>query len=221
MKFRVSILSAVVVAACASSDPSRTDPTVTVDNGLTPAHAQLEGTAPSHLVENGEYSDVRFCDMMAPHHQHANEMAEVLLAHGKDGELRDMARTMIQKQTAEIEELASIKQELAGSSTLPMMMNPHEMENSGVPMPEELTRGTSVDLAFVDGMLPHHSGAIRMASVALRHSQNPRIVGLARRIIDDQAREIGDLISIRHERFEGVNHGFPHAVEGRAQMPMQ
>lgn len=221
MKFTVSILSAFVVAACASSDPSRTEPSVTVEDRLTPAHAQLEGTAPSHLVDNGKYSDVRFCDMMAPHHQHANEMAELLLAHGQDTELRDMARMMIQKQTAEIEELASIKQELAGSSTLPMMMSQHEMENSGVPMPEELTRGTSVDLAFLDGMLPHHSGAIRMASVALRYSQNPRVVGLARRIIDDQSREVGELISIRHERFEGVNHGFPHAVEGRAQVPMQ
>lgn len=221
MKFKVSILAALVVAACASNDPSRSEPSVTVDDGLTPAHAQLEGTAPSHLVENGAYSDVRFCDMMAPHHQHAIDMAQVALAQGKDGDLRDMARTMIAKQKAEIEELASIKQELAGSSTLPMMMNPHRMENSGVPMPEELTHGTSVDLAFLDGMLPHHSGAIEMATVALRHSQNPRIVGLARRIIDDQAKEIGEMIDMRKDLSDGVNHGFPHAVEGVAQQPMQ
>lgn len=221
MEFKASLFATLLIAACGGQDASHTSASVTVDDSLTPAHAELEGVAPSHLVEAGAYSDVRFCDMMAPHHQHANEMADVLLAHGTDPELRDMARMMKQKQTAEIEELASIKQELAGSSTLPMQMNPHEAENSGVPMPGELTHGTSVDLAFVDGMLPHHSGAIRAASVALRYSQNPRIVGLARRIIDDQSREIGELIEMRHQRYAGVNHGFPHAVEGRAQMPMQ
>lgn len=221
MNFKPTLLALVFIAACSGGEPARSNASVTVDDALTPAHAQLEGVAPSHLVEAGQYSDVRFCEMMAPHHQHANEMADVLLANGKDPELRDMARKMKAKQTAEIEELASIKQELAGTSTLPAQMNPHVMENSGVPMPSELTQGTSVDLAFIDGMLPHHSGAIQMATVALRHSQNPRIVGLARRVIDDQAREIGDLIDMREQKYEGVNHGFPHAVEGRAQTPSQ
>lgn len=211
MKMWMGIL-AVAVGACGSNETDPTNARVTVaDQGLAPTHATLEGVAPDHLVVDGSYSDVRFCDMMAPHHQHAIEMAEVLLAHGSNPDLRAMARAMISAQRSEIEELASIKAGLTGSSTLPRMSTDHTMQNSGTPMPEELTHGTSVDLAFLDGMLPHHAGAIQMASVALRHSQNGHIVGLARRIIDAQAREIGDLGTIRQGMSPTVNHGFPHA----------
>jgi len=174
-------------------------------------HAKLEGIAPDHLVVDGSYSDVRFCEMMAPHHQHAIDMAKVMLAAGADPELRAMAEDMISAQRAEIEELASIKAALTGSSTLPRMSSVHMMENSGVPMPDELTHGTSVDRAFLDGMFPHHAGAIQMATVALRHSQNGHVVGLARRIIDAQAREVGELEQIRKRLSPAANHGFPHA----------
>lgn len=210
------ITAALMCMSCSSTES--TDPSVKVEAraaGLTPAHVTLEGVAPDHLVVDGAYSDVRFCEMMAPHHRHAVEMAEVLLASGEDLELRGMAARMIAAQKSEIEELATIKTSLTGSSALPAMMSAHTMQNGGVPTPAELPMGTSTDLAFLDGMLPHHSGAIQMATVALRHSQNGHVVGLARRIIDDQAREIGEMGRIRRERYAGANHGFPHADGSR------
>lgn len=197
-----------LAAACASESSNASDPsTDDVSAALT-----NDGTVgPEHVIRNGFYSDVLFCTMMAPHHQHAIEMARIEVKSGTHPELVAMASRMIQSQMSEIEELTSIKNELKGDPSVPTKMSPHAMENAGVPMPQELLRGHDVDSAFLDGMLPHHSGAIETASVALRHSQNGRIVALARRIIDAQAKEVGEMIAMRNEWYPGLTHGFPHA----------
>lgn len=47
-----------------------------------------------------------------------------------------------------------------------------------------------VDKDFINGMIPHHQGAIDMANVALQYSKNPRILKLAKEIIRTQTQEI-------------------------------
>ncbi|MBW4517607.1 MAG: DUF305 domain-containing protein [Timaviella obliquedivisa GSE-PSE-MK23-08B] len=49
------------------------------------------------------------------------------------------------------------------------------------------------DLRFVDGMTPHHEGAVTMAQEALQKSQRPEIKQLAQTIIDAQQKEIAQM----------------------------
>ena len=49
------------------------------------------------------------------------------------------------------------------------------------------------DLRFIDGMTPHHEGAITMAQEALQKSTRPEIKQLAQAIIDAQQKEIAEL----------------------------
>jgi uncharacterized protein (DUF305 family) len=51
--------------------------------------------------------DVAFACGMIPHHQAAINMAEVELEYGDDQTMKDMAQTIIDAQTKEIEELTS------------------------------------------------------------------------------------------------------------------
>ncbi|MBC6434566.1 DUF305 domain-containing protein [Nostoc sp. HG1] len=49
------------------------------------------------------------------------------------------------------------------------------------------------DLRFIDGMTPHHEGAVTMAQEALQKSQRPEIKQLAQDIINAQQKEIAQL----------------------------
>jgi uncharacterized protein (DUF305 family) len=49
------------------------------------------------------------------------------------------------------------------------------------------------DLRFLDGMIPHHEGAVVMAEAALENSQRPEILQLAEEIIAAQAVEIAQM----------------------------
>lgn len=203
----------LAVPACTGPDATSTPPSVT-DDGLSTAHLALRGdVAPAHVIVDGAYSDVRFVVSMAAHHRHAIEMASIARDEAGHAEVRAMAAKMVDDQEKEIAELRDLRQSLDGSRDLPTKMHPHSMMNAGVPMPQEVRHGVAVDIAFIDGMLPHHSGAIEMASVALRHTADARIAALARRIIDAQGEEIHEMLVMRRAWYPTLNHGFPHAAE--------
>lgn len=50
-----------------------------------------------------------------------------------------------------------------------------------------------LDLRFIDGMIPHHEGAVAMAQEALQKSNRPEIKQLAQAIIGAQEKEISQL----------------------------
>lgn len=153
--------------------------------------------APAALVQNGQYSDERFIDMMVPHHLMAIEMAQVAQKQGEHAQIKQLAATIIATQGQEITELKALKQRLYGTAQTPTMMNPMQMDNTGMLMPNQLAQQHPFDRAFIDSMIPHHASAIEMASVALQRSSNPDIKRIAQGIVTAQSAEIGQLIQWR------------------------
>ena len=152
------------------------------------------------LMENGEYSDERFIDAMAPHHQGAVDMARVALVNAEHPEIRQLAENVVSSQEAEIEELRSIKEEQFGDPEIPTEMSPEEMQMMGaMEDPGDLENQEPFDRAFIDAMIPHHESAIEMAEVAYKETSNPRIRALTRRIIEAQEGEIEQMTAWRQE----------------------
>ncbi len=50
--------------------------------------------------------------------------------------------------------------------------------------------GNEFDAAFLEEMIPHHIGAIKMAQLALTNSKRPEILQMAKDIISAQEKEI-------------------------------
>jgi len=141
--------------------------------------------------------DIDFVKGMIPHHQGAIDMAQVLLAHAKSGNVKQFAQRVIREQTKEINSMIQHLKRLEAARDL--LDDRHRNTDSIVRLKRAdrlMHRGMNIDfsddpnLDFIRGMIPHHQGAIDMASVVLEHGQDANVRTLAWQIVNAQDSEI-------------------------------
>ncbi len=169
----IAVLAAVVVAGCGGSDDRSTS------------------------ASSGNGVDLAFAGEMIPHHTSAIAMAEIALQRTSRPEIKTLAGSIISSQSTEISTLKSAQAALVKDkvSKGDLGIAAHEM---GMDMDEAgLRTAEPFDRAFIDMMIPHHQGAIRMARVELTKGSSSTLKELAQQIIDAQAKEIGQMNSWR------------------------
>lgn len=146
------------------------------------------------LAERGEGGgngvDRAFVAAMVQHHQSAVAMAKIARKRGKRSFVKQLARDVIWTQSSEIEAMRreDAGLELAGVDRGSLGLPDHQMESSDDL--SRLRRARPFDRRFIDMMIPHHQGAIRMARVEQKEGADPELKRLAGEIIEAQAREI-------------------------------
>lgn len=82
----------------------------------------------------------------------------------------------------------------SGSPMAGMSEMDHSKMNGSMMMNMDLgPADANFDLRFMDAMIPHHQGAVKMAQEALQKSKRPEIKKLAQSIIADQDKEIAQM----------------------------
>ena len=154
----------------------------------------------------GNGIDRGFVAEMVPHHRSAVEMAELAKRHSDRTEIKQLAGTIVATQNAEIRQMQGLDRRLsdAGVPRRGLNLNAHEM---GMHMrPGVLRRARPFDRAFLDLMITHHEGAIRMARVQLGRGKNRTVKRLARAIIGAQTSEINQMHQWRIQWFGVSGH---------------
>ena len=158
----------------------------------------------------GNATDAAFVNDMVPHHESAVEMAEIAKEEADHQEIRKLSDEIIAAQKREIETMNSVKDELGEAHGDHMGGDEHMR---GMDMdPEKLRGAKPFDRAFIDMMVPHHEGAVRMAREELATGENPKLRRLAEEIIAAQRREIDQMRQWR-KRWYGS------ATDGSGQAP--
>jgi len=185
-----TFVAGALVVSCTSSDSSHSTMT-TVAAVTVPATANFNAT------------DVGFAQGMIPHHAQAVEMADMAIATSTNADVLALAKQIKSAQNPEIETMTGWLQTWgqAVPSTASMAGGGHDMTNmSGMMMDGmmseadmkrlESSMGTAFDRLWLELMIQHHEGAVRMAKDELADGKNSDAKALAQAIITGQQAEI-------------------------------
>jgi uncharacterized protein (DUF305 family) len=169
-------------------------------------------------------TDDTFMAAMTEHHDAAVEMAEIAQSEADHRQIRELADDIVAAQNDEIDQMAAIHERLFDepidhADHGAMGMEAHEMGMDMAPM--ELSGATPFDREFIDAMVPHHQGAIRMAQIVINQGSDAEIQEMAEGIIDAQSAEIDEMNEWR-ERWYGAESpagGVPEQMHSD-EMPM-
>lgn len=157
------------------------------------------GSDSSSSNDAGNGTDVAFIDGMTPHHQSAIDMAKIADQRGSSQFVKRLSTDIVKAQSSEIATMADVKTQLAGVQKGDLGMS---MSDMGMRMDNAMLKTAKpFDRAFVDMMVPHHQGAIRMARVELAKGKNGALRKLATSIISAQTREINAMNAFRTKSY--------------------
>jgi uncharacterized protein (DUF305 family) len=194
-----------LLAAC-NSPADRAPGPVVVDMPATgPGPNQVANSLPADQVEQGTERmpfDHAFLNAMIEHHKAGEDAAKIALERAEHPELKAAAQDMITTDLAHIEKLKELRQRWYGPEGAPAAVMPKD-ENAELPGTattkdmaqslDELKKAQPFDRAFIDAMIPHHQGAIDMATAAEEKAAQPETKALAAIIVRDESKAIDQM----------------------------
>jgi uncharacterized protein (DUF305 family) len=200
-------LAAAVLAACgaaASGSPPETAPPAVPVRESTPATA----TAARAYNE----ADVRFLQMMIPHHAQALEMTALVPSRSTRQDVRLTAQRIELSQQDEIAmmerwlrarrvEAQAGHQHGAGHAHMPGMLMPQEMDRL------RAASGAEFDRLFLEYMIRHHEGALAMVAELFATpgaGQEPELFSMASEVDSDQRMEIARMRAMLNGQLSGA-----------------
>ena len=177
------------------------------------AVAVAAGCGGSSNGDKANATDKAFVAQMVPHHQMAVVMARQARQNGQHPDTTELATNIISAQQAEIAQMRTIAKDIgvkpasmpSGSMGAMQTSIADDAKALGLSMDEMgmstdmagLSQAKPFDRAFIDMMIPHHQGAIRMARAELAKGENAKLKQIAKGIVAAQAKEIAQMNSWR------------------------
>jgi uncharacterized protein (DUF305 family) len=152
-----------------------------------------------------------FMQAMIPHHQSAVEMAQMAKEKGEHPKVKQLGDDIIAAQNREISQMKRIHERLFGETVKPDESAHHDLGLSAKEAGMEhtdmagLQRADPFDRAFLDHMIPHHQGAIRMARAVIDKTRDSELMQLADDIVGGQSAEIEDMNGWRKQWYGGTS----------------
>jgi len=149
---------------------------------------------------------INFITAMVPHHQSAIYMCQNLLRFTDYELLKNIAENIISMQTRGIGHMREIAITSYGYSNTRRDISLYERAYFSITR-NMLCRmrnapiSNNINLNFIDEMIPHHEGAIRMCENVLKYKIDPRLVDIANSIIVEQTNEVKELKEIKENLY--------------------
>ena len=151
-------------------------------------------SAPGGAV-SGVEADVKFAQMMIPHHEQALEMATLALENDTaSADVKSLARQIEAAQDPEIQVMKGwLSQWGAQESSGPMDHGPGGMMSEEDMDALKAASGADFDQMWLRMMIEHHQGAVTMAQDVLAATDDADVKKLANAVVTGQQEEIATM----------------------------
>jgi uncharacterized protein (DUF305 family) len=148
-------------------------------------------------------ADVKFAQMMIPHHEQAVEMARMAARDGVSDDVVALAAAIRDAQQPEIDLMTAWLAEWGAESDPHAAHMGHDM--AGMMSQDDMAAldaatGADFERTWLQMMIEHHRGAVTMAQQVLADGSDARVLDLARAIIAAQQREIDQMTQMLAQR---------------------
>lgn len=195
MRTRLAVVAAITMAAVLLASCS----------GSSHGEAGHGGSSPSIPADAAfNATDVGFAQGMIPHHAQAIEMADMAIDKSTNADVLALAREIAATQSPEIATMTGWLE--SWGQKVPAAdgshdMSSHDMEGMDSMMMDGMmsaadmqllanSSGTAFDRAWLELMILHHEGAVKMARQEVAGGKQPDVKSLAETIIATQQAEI-------------------------------
>lgn len=148
-------------------------------------------------------TDGAFARQMQAHHSMAIQMAMMATEEGEHKAVRSTARNIVKRQRHEIDRLMRIaeRRDIAPSATHGNTQTVDDLATLGLTRRKAgmhtdmsgLHGADPFDRKFIEMMVPHHEGALRMARAELKRGRVGDLRAIARSILEGQTEEIAQM----------------------------
>jgi uncharacterized protein (DUF305 family) len=192
----VAVLFAVTVGACGSTSHS------SADKGSATETTVASSVIPADAAFNA--ADVAFAQEMIPHHAQAVDMAGTAVSQATSAQVKVLALQIKAAQDPEIATMTGWLTTWGQKVPDTSMGTGSGMDMGGMPKGEgmmsdsDMTRlsaatGPAFDQFFLEMMVRHHTGAVKMAQQELADGKYEPAKQLAQTIITGQQAEIAEM----------------------------
>ncbi|HEY0692022.1 MAG TPA: DUF305 domain-containing protein [Kribbella sp.] len=152
-------------------------------------HSMGASTAPAIAGHNAQ--DVRFAQMMIPHHRQAIVMAQQAATKASSPQVKELARQIAQAQGPQIQTMTGWLKVWGASQPAEGGMHMGDGMMSAEDMKKlDTLSGKAFDQTFLQMMIKHHQGAIAMAETEQVRGSAAEAKAMAGSIVTSQSAEI-------------------------------
>lgn len=158
-------------------------------------YAQQEGKGSEAVTHASEAPyDAQFLDAMTEHHREGIKMMQMAVDKAQSDDIKQMAQKSIDDQNKDIDELKGLRPSDAPEAvnrSLPGMMSKEKMNQDMAKL--EATSGSDFDKRYLQTMIKHHQGGVKMANDALGKAKDADVKAKAQEIHNKQKQEIAQM----------------------------
>jgi uncharacterized protein (DUF305 family) len=170
-----------------------------------------DGGSSRDVRANG--TDMAFVNGMIPHHEAAVDAADLALSRAAHRRLESLAEGIVQFQSAELATLRTVRDVLQDAGIEVGDLGLSRSEQGMDHDPADLRDTANFDCAFLEMMIPHHEGAIRMARAELKAGIHAELRRMSENIIDSQGFEIRQMQRFQRQWCDGASSEHPSGTE--------